>query len=79
MLEAAWVSVVHCQRVMKYERWNCSLGHSRIMMVKKGQAALPPVMLLQIDIFMWNFFSYGRITMRLEPLLLDTLDLNIII
>lgn len=35
MLEAAWVSVVHCQRVMKYERWNCSLGHSRIMMVKK--------------------------------------------
>ncbi|XP_063605881.1 protein Wnt-9a-like [Penaeus indicus] len=35
MLEAAWVSVVHCQRVMQYERWNCSLGHSRLMMVKK--------------------------------------------
>ncbi|XP_042858847.1 protein Wnt-9a-like [Penaeus japonicus] len=35
MLEAAWVSVVHCQRIMQYERWNCSLGHSRIMMVKK--------------------------------------------
>lgn len=45
---------------------------------RSGRSA-SDVMLLQIDIFMWNFSSYGRITMRLEPLLLDTKDLNIII
>ncbi|XP_064119666.1 protein Wnt-9b-like [Macrobrachium nipponense] len=36
MAEAAWVGVIHCQHVMKYDRWNCSLGHSRLKIMKKA-------------------------------------------
>ncbi|XP_068238838.1 protein Wnt-9a-like [Palaemon carinicauda] len=36
MAEAAWVGVNHCQHMMKYDRWNCSLGHSRLKITKKA-------------------------------------------
>ncbi|KAK7070131.1 Protein Wnt-9b [Halocaridina rubra] len=36
LAEAAWVGVTHCQYLMKHDRWNCSLGHSRLKIMRNA-------------------------------------------
>ncbi|XP_076030906.1 protein Wnt-9a-like [Oratosquilla oratoria] len=36
LLKAFLLSVAHCQRELRYDRWNCSLGKARRKILKKG-------------------------------------------
>ncbi|KAG7162134.1 Wnt-9a-like [Homarus americanus] len=36
IVEAAWLGATHCQDLMTYNRWNCSLGRSRRKIMRKA-------------------------------------------